>query len=152
MIYDPIPFIKLVQKILVGNYEPIMRICGKIFTNNLHNLQMLFMLWIKNEFSECLAPPAQTWRSPMEDFLVTVLPRPAYTGGIRGQLPPNLFCAPQILLCSEKFVSNIWQKLKSFPHKKCILPPKPQNGFVSAKIVSAIRIFCFEVYSDRDVA
>jgi len=31
MIYDPIPFIKLVQKILVANYEPTMRICGKIF-------------------------------------------------------------------------------------------------------------------------
>jgi len=34
----------LVQKILVGNYAPIMRICGKIFIINLHNLQMLFML------------------------------------------------------------------------------------------------------------
>ena len=56
MILQPNSFGKLVQKILVGNYEPIMRICGKIFTNNLHNLQMLFMLWIKNKFSECLAP------------------------------------------------------------------------------------------------
>jgi len=56
MIYDPIPFVKLVQKILVGNYEPIMRICGKTFIINLHNLQMLFMLWIKNKLSECLAP------------------------------------------------------------------------------------------------
>jgi len=28
IIYDPIPFVKLVQKILVGNYEPIMGICG----------------------------------------------------------------------------------------------------------------------------
>jgi len=43
-IYDPIPFVKLVQKILVVNYEPIMRICGEIFISNLHNLQMLFML------------------------------------------------------------------------------------------------------------
>jgi len=31
MMYDPIPFVKLVQKILVGKYEPIMGICGKIF-------------------------------------------------------------------------------------------------------------------------
>jgi len=30
MIYDQILFVKLVQKILVGNYEPIMRICGKM--------------------------------------------------------------------------------------------------------------------------
>jgi len=44
MIYDPIPFVKLLQKILVGDYESIMRICGKIFVSNLHNLQMLFML------------------------------------------------------------------------------------------------------------
>jgi len=44
MIYDLIPFVKLVQKFLAGNYKPIMRICGKIFTINLHNLQMLLML------------------------------------------------------------------------------------------------------------
>jgi len=44
MIYNPIPFLKLVQKNLVGNYDPIMRICGKIFIINLHNLQMRFML------------------------------------------------------------------------------------------------------------
>jgi len=53
MIYDPIPVVKLVQKFFVGNYELIMRICGKIFIINLHNLQMLFMLCIKNKFSEC---------------------------------------------------------------------------------------------------
>jgi len=44
MIYDPIPFVKIVQKFLVGNYEPIMAFAGKIFIINLHNLQMLFML------------------------------------------------------------------------------------------------------------
>ena len=44
MIFDPIPFVKLVQKILLRNYEPIVRICGKIFKINLDNLQMLFML------------------------------------------------------------------------------------------------------------
>jgi len=44
MIYDPIPFVKLVQKFLVGNYEPIMRMCGKIFIINLQTLQMLFRL------------------------------------------------------------------------------------------------------------
>jgi len=44
MIDDPIPFIKLVQKNLVGNYELIMGICGKIFIINLHNLQILFTL------------------------------------------------------------------------------------------------------------
>ena len=51
MIYDPILFVKLVQKFLGGNYEPIMGICGKIFIINLHNLQMLFLLWIQYKFS-----------------------------------------------------------------------------------------------------
>jgi len=53
MIYDPIPFVKLVQKILVGNYEHIMGIWGKIFIINLHNLQMLRT---KYKFLECVAP------------------------------------------------------------------------------------------------
>jgi len=44
MIHDPIFFVKLVQKILVGNYELIMGICGKIFIINLNHLQMLLML------------------------------------------------------------------------------------------------------------
>jgi len=44
MIYDPNPFVKLVQKFLFGNYESIIGICGKIFIINLHNLQMLFTL------------------------------------------------------------------------------------------------------------
>ena len=56
MIYDPIPFVKLVQKFSVENYELIMLICGKICIIILHNLQMPFMLWIRNTFSECLAP------------------------------------------------------------------------------------------------
>jgi len=45
-IYGPIPFVKLVQKILVGNYGPIRgrSICKKMLIINLHNLQMLFML------------------------------------------------------------------------------------------------------------
>jgi len=44
MIYDSIPFAKLVQKFLIANSEPVMGICGKIFIINLHNLEMLFML------------------------------------------------------------------------------------------------------------
>jgi len=44
MIYDPIPFVKIIQRILGGNYQPTMGICWKIFIINLHNLQILFML------------------------------------------------------------------------------------------------------------
>jgi len=46
-------------------------------------------------------------RPPMEDFLATVLPRLADTVRHSGAVTPNPFCAPQILLCSEKIVSNI---------------------------------------------
>ena len=85
------------------------------------------------------SPPAQTGRPPMKDFLATVLPRLADTRDIRGKLPPNLFCSPQILLCSEK--------LKSVAPKNVSCLPKPQNlaaGPVLPKLCSAIRIFCFE--------
>jgi len=44
MIYDPILLLSWIKKILAGNYEPIMGICGKLFIFNFHNLQMLFML------------------------------------------------------------------------------------------------------------
>jgi len=58
MIYHPIPFVKLVKKFLVGNYEPIMRICGKIFTNNLHNgarhSENLFLIYNMNSICTCL--------------------------------------------------------------------------------------------------
>jgi len=104
--YDPSPFVKLVQKVLVGNYEPIVDICEKIFIINLHNLQILFMLWTKYQFSEFLAG-CTNMKPPLEDFLATVLSRSADTGVIRGQFSPNFFVYLQILLCSEKFALNI---------------------------------------------
>jgi len=44
MTYHQIPIVKLVLKILVGNYESIMGICRTIFIIHLHHMQMLFML------------------------------------------------------------------------------------------------------------
>jgi len=66
----------------------------------------------------------------MEDFLATVLPRPADTGA--GQLPPK------ILLHSEK------QKYFTLTIYFAPQTSKPGYGPDSAKIVSAIRIFCYE--------
>ena len=43
----------------------------------------------------------------MEHFLAMVLLRPADTVGHLGTVTLNLFCARQILLCSELFVLNI---------------------------------------------
>jgi len=55
------------------------------------------------------SPPAHTRSLQIEDFLESVLPRPTYkVGGIRGQLPPNLFCTSHILLYLQKFLSIIW--------------------------------------------
>ena len=149
MIYDPIRFVKLVQKILVGNYEPIMGICWKIFIINSHNLQMLFMLWINYEFSECLAPLHKHEGPEWKTFLRRFCPGLQTRGGVRGQLPPNLFCALQLFFCSEIFVCFIWYKQKSFPPKNDFPPKALQPGYVrdSDKIVSAIRIFCFEGHS-----
>ena len=85
----------------------------------------------------------------MEDFLVTVLPGLQTRGGIWGQLLPNLFVPPQILLCSEKFVLNKWSK-QNLIRWRCIFPSqtlKPGYAPGSAKILSAFRIFYFEGHS-----
>jgi len=41
MIYDPVPFVKIVQIILIEKHEPIMGFCGKILIIKLQNLQIL---------------------------------------------------------------------------------------------------------------
>ena len=91
MIYDPIPFINLVQKFLVGNYEHIMGICGKIFIINLHNLQMVSMLWIKYKFSECLAP-LYKHEGPNGRISGDGSSQARRHEGHSGRLPPNLLC------------------------------------------------------------
>jgi len=106
MIYDPIPFVKLVQKILVENYEPVMGICGNIFKINLHKLQMLFMLWNKCKHSECLAPLHKYEGPQWKTFWRRFCPGPQTRGAFGGSFPKSFLCPP-ILLCSEKFVLNI---------------------------------------------
>jgi len=72
-------------------------------------------------------------------------------GAIREQLPQIFFFTPQILLCSEKAVLNmLYDKNKNLSPKNVLdLPPilKPGYGPGSTKIVSAIRLFCFEGHS-----
>jgi len=108
MIYDPIPFVKFVQKFLIGNYEPIMGICGKIFIINLHNLQMLFMLWIKNKFSECLVP-LHKMKVPNGRLSGDGSAQARRHGGIRGQLPPNFFVPPKFC-CAQKNLFQTYDK------------------------------------------
>jgi len=122
----PNSFCKARSKILVGNFEPIMDICGKMFVINLHNRQMLFMLWIKNKFSECLGPLHKYEGSQWKTFWPRFCPSPQTRWGIRRQYPQNLFCAPpnlfQIFFVPPKFVLNIWWKQKSFPPKNVFCP------------------------------
>jgi len=77
--------------ILVGNYEPIVGICGNLFVINLHRLQKLFMLWIKSTFSECLASLHKHEGLQLKTFWRRFCPDPQTRWSIRGQLPWNLF-------------------------------------------------------------
>jgi len=69
--------------------------------------------------------------------------------GQSGLLHPNLFCAPQILLCSENLFEHTI-KIKMFRPKMCFAPQTLKPGYRpdSAKIAFEIRIFCFECQSD----
>ena len=44
----------------------------------------------------------------MADILATILPRPLDMGAFGDNYPQVFIVPPQILLCSEKFVLNIW--------------------------------------------
>ena len=63
--------------------------------------------------------------------------------------PKSVF-VPQNFVVLRKNCFKHMIKIKMFLPQKCILPPqalKPGYGPGSTKIVSAIRIFCFEVHS-----
>jgi len=51
----------------------------------------------------------------MEDLLATVLPRPADTGVIQMQLPPNLYCAPFNFVVLRKICLKHVIKTKIIP-------------------------------------
>jgi len=52
---------------------------------------------------------------------------PVVIGAFRGSVP-KLLCAPEIVLCPEKFFLNIYHnKNKNLPPQQFILPSKPQN-------------------------
>ena len=88
-----------------------MGICGKIFIINLHNLQMLLMLWIKNKFSECLAPLHKHEGPQWKTFWRRFCPGLQTRWAIRRQLPPNLFCAQNRDRLSARRLLILQQKL-----------------------------------------
>ena len=107
------------------------------------------MLWIEYKFSECLAPCTNMKKTPTEDFLATVLPMSTDIRGIWKQFSPNLFCAPTNFVVLRKICFKRIITTNLSPLKMYFLPQilKPGYGPGSAKIVSAIRIFCFEGHS-----
>ena len=152
MIYDPIPHVRLVEKTLVGNYEPIMRICGKIFILNLHNLEMLFMLWIEHKFLECLVPLHEHEGPQWKTFWRRFCPGPQARGSFGGSYP-QIFFVPPKFCCVQK---NLFQTYdKNLPPKKFILPLKPQNlatGLVLPKLCLPLEYFVLKSIRPRDVA
>jgi len=110
IIYDPIPFVKLVQKILVGNYESIMDICGRIFINDLQNLQMLFTLSIKYKFSECLAP-CTNMKAPNGRLSGNSSAQARRHGGHSGAVTPKYFLCHPKFCCVKK---NLFSPLKLY--------------------------------------
>ena len=86
----------------------------------------------------------------MEDFLATVLPRPADTVGHSGAVTQKSFlCTPNFVVL-RKICFKHMINIRIFPPQKCILPIqtlKPGYKPGSDKIVSVLRIFCFEGHS-----
>ena len=109
MINDPIPFLKPVQKIWVGNYEPMIRFCRKIFIINLHNLQMLFVLWIKNKFSECLVP-CTNMKAPNGSLFIDGSTQARRHGGAFGGNYPQIFFVPPKFCCVQKNLFQTYDK------------------------------------------
>jgi len=65
--------------------------------------------------------------APMEDFLVTVLPRPADMVGHSGAATPkSFFCLPNFVVLGKNFFKHMIKTI-IFPPYKCILPPNLCN-------------------------
>ena len=102
IIYDPIIFVKLVQKILVGNYESIMGICEKILlicrickccsccelNINFHNIY----------------PPCTNMKAPNGRLSDNGSAQARRHGGRSGAVTPKSFCAATDLFCGHRFV------------------------------------------------
>jgi len=85
----------------------------------------------------------------MEDFLATIRPRLEDMVGHSGAVTPkSILCPPNFVVLRKNCFKHLII-IKIFP--KSVFPPpktlKPGYWPSSAKIVSAIRIFCFEVHS-----
>jgi len=78
----------------------------------------------------------------MEDFLATVLPRPADTVGHSGTVTPNLFSVPPNFVVLRKICFKHMIKIKIFAPKNSFFSPKAR-GLVLPKLCLQLGIlFC----------
>jgi len=116
MIYDPIPCVKLVQKFLVGNYEPIMGICGKIFmiTVICTICKCCSCCELNINFSECLSPLHKHEDPQWKTFWQRFCPGPQTWEDI-GAINPNIFCVSPNFVVLRKICFKHMIKTKIFP-------------------------------------
>ena len=55
------------------------------------------------------SPPAQAWKSPMEDFLAMVCPGPQTRGAFGGSYP-QIFVVPPKFCCVQKNLFQTYDK------------------------------------------
>ena len=99
------------------------------------------------------SPPAQSWRPHWKSVWRRFYPG-SQTRMAFGSVTPNLFCSPQILLCSEKFVLNIRWKQTSLHPKNVFCPPDLNlaTGLVLPKLCLQLGYFVSKAIWPRDVA
>ena len=104
---------------------------------------MLFMLWIKCKFSECLAPCTNMKASNG---------RLSGDGSVQACRHGDI---SEDFVVLRKFFFKYMIKTKLIPPWKCVFPPKtlkPGYGPRSAKIVSAMGYFVLKAIQPQDVA
>jgi len=125
-----------------------MGLCDKIFIINLQNLQMLFMSWIENKYSEC-QDPLHTQEAPKwKIFWRRFYPGRQTRGGNRGRPPQILFYLPNFAVL-RKYCFEHMIKTKIFPPLKCIVSPqtlKPAQGLLLTKLCLQLT-YIFEGHS-----
>ena len=155
MIYDPIPFVKLVQKNfswkLWANY-------GYLLENISHVICTIYKCCSCCELKinlQNVYPPCTNMKVPNGRLSGDGSVQARRHGGHLGTVTPKSFLCPEILLCSEKFVSKHMIKTKILPPQKCILPTKPKNlamGLVLPKLRLQLEYSVLKSIRSRDVS
>jgi len=115
MIYDPIPFVNLSQKFLLET-------TSLLWVFAVHNPQMLFMLWIKYQFSECLAPLHKHEGHQWKTFWRLFFPGPQTRKAFGDSYTQIFLRLPNFVLIRKMCFKH--NKNKNIYPLECILSPK----------------------------